>query len=420
MPAAGKVCCSIPMEVAGMYTQKCLVFFGIILLQPANNTSELIIWRYEPMFPKRLFCLFTLLCVLLGAAGTAAAAQVESGTVYCFSPADFDPEENLTGICITDLPKAEGILTLGNRILQPGDILTAEQVSQMTFQPLGTETDRETAVGYLPIYENHVAEETTLTLSILGREDKAPVAEDQAAETYKNLPLTGKLKVTDPEGKPLTYTVIRQPRRGTLEIKEDGSFTYTPRKNKVGVDSFVYTAADPAGKVSREATVTVTILKPSDAAQYQDTVGQDCRFAAEWMRHTGIFAGENLAEQSCFGPEKEVTRGEFVTMLVKTLDIPVDEGLVYTGYTDEVPVWLQPYLAAAVRSGLTAGLPHPEVFDASAVITTAEAAVMVANALDLKPVFAEDNAEPMTRSLAAQILYNASRELEAQKMDTVM
>ena len=372
------------------------------------------------MFPKRLFCLVLLLCVLLGTAGTAAAAQVESGSSYCFSPADFDPEEGLKGICITDLPKAEGILALGTRILQPGDILTAEQVSRMTFQPLNTETDRETAVGYLPIYGDRVAEESTLTLSILGKEDKAPVAEDLAAETYKNLPLTGKLKVTDPEGKQLTYTVIRQPRRGILEILEDGSFTYTPKKNKVGVDSFVYTATDVSGKVSREATVTVTILKPADAKQYQDTVGRDCRFAAEWMRHTGIFVGENLAEQSCFSPEKEVTRGEFVTMLVKTLDIPVEEGLVYTGYTDEIPVWLQPYLAAAVRSGLTAGLDHPEVFDADAVITTAEAAVMVANGLDLAEVFAGSQEEPMTRAMAAKILYSTSRKLEAQKLDTIV
>ena len=370
------------------------------------------------MFPKRFLALFLLLCMLPVTAG--AAAEVESGTSYCFSPADFSPEENLTGICITDLPRAEGTLCLGTRILQPGDILTAEQIAQMTFSPVGTESDRQVAVGYLPIYKNHVAEESSLTLSILGKEDKAPVAEDSAMETYKNLPGTGKLKVTDPEGQAMTYTVIRQPKRGTVEIQNDGSFTYTPKKNKVGVDSFLYTATDPAGKVSREATVTITILKPSDAKQYQDTLGSDCRFAAEWMRHTGIFTGENLAEKSCFSPEKEVTRGEFVTMLVKTLDIPVEEGLVYTGYTDEVPVWLQPYLAAAVRSGLTAGLDHPEVFDAGAVITTAEAAVMVANGLDLQEVFSGDESEPLTRGMAAKILYRTSRKLEEQKMDTVI
>ena len=349
------------------------------------------------MFPRRMFRFLLALGCVLGMAFPTAAAEVESGTSYCFSVADFSPEEDFTGICITDLPRAEGVLCLGTRILQPGDILTAQQIPQMTFAPMGTEEDRQVSVGYLPIFKNHVAEESTMTLSILGKEDKPPVAEDLALETYKNLPGTGKLKVSDPEGQALTYTVIRQPKRGTVEIQADGSFTYTPKKNKVGVDSFVYTAADPAGKVSREATVTVTILKPSDAKQYQDTIGSDCRFAAEWMRHTGIFTGENLAEKSCFSPDKEVTRGEFVTMLVKTLDIPVDEGLVYTGYTDEVPLWLQPYLAAAVRSGLTAGLSHPEIFGAEDVITTAEAAVMVANGLDLQEVFSGAETEPLTR-----------------------
>ena len=370
------------------------------------------------MFFKRFVSLLLLLCMI--SAPAAAAAEVESGASYCFSPTDFSQEDDLTGICITDLPKEEGLLCLGTRILQPGDILTAEQISQMTFSPVGTETDREVAVGYLPIYKNHVAEESALTLSILGKEDKAPVAEDFAMETYKNLPGNGKLKVTDPEGQTMTYTVTRQPKRGTVEIQSDGSFTYTPKKNKVGVDSFVYTATDPAGKVSREATVTVTILKPSDAKQYQDTVGNDCRFAAEWMRHTGIFTGENLAEKSCFSPEKAVTRGEFVTMLVKTLDIPVDEGLVYTGYTDEVPQWLQPYLAAAVRSGLTAGLEHPEVFGAEEIISTAEAGVMVANGLDLQEVFSGESTEPLTRAMAAKILYRTSQKLEEQKLDTVI
>ena len=369
------------------------------------------------MFPKQLICLLLCLSALVG---TAAAAEVESGASYCFSASDFSPDESLTGICITDLPGEEGVLTLGTRVLQPGDILTADQISQMTFSPANTETDREVAVGYLPIYKTHVAEETQMTLSIRGKEDKAPVAEDHAAETYKNLPLTGKLKVTDPEGQPMTYTLIRQPKRGTLELLEDGSFTYTPKKNKVGVDSFVYTATDPAGKVSREATVTITILKPADRMQYQDTAGQDCRFAAEWMRHTGIFTGESLAERSCFSPEKEVTRGEFVTMLVKTLDIPVEEGLVYTGYTDEIPTWLQPYLAAAVRSGLTAGLENPEVFDAGRIITSQEASIMIANALDLKEVFSGTEDIPVTRAMAAKVLYQTAKELENQKINTVI
>ena len=261
-----------------------------------------------------------------------------------------------------------------------------------------------------------------MTIGIRGKEDKVPVAEDSALETYKNLEVRGKLKVSDPEGGMLTFTVTRQPRRGSVTICEDGSFTYTPKKNKIGVDSFVYTATDPAGKVSREATVTITILKPSDAVQYTDTAGRDCRFSAEWMRHTGIFTGESLAENPCFCPDREVTRGEFVTMLVKALDIPKEDTLAVSGYADDTPLWLQPYLAAAVRSGFTAGLSSQESFGANVAITRSEARLMLQNALDsdAEEVFSEDSDAPLTRSDAAQMLYQAARLAEdIGKKDTV-
>ena len=392
------------------------------------------------MFRKTTIWLMAALC-LLGLPVSALAAEVDSGSVYCFSPEDFTTtEEPLAGICITGLSK-NGAVMLGTRVLRPGDILTAEQVGAMTFTPVRTETDVSAQVEYLPIYASSVAPCATMSIAIRGREDKAPVAEDSAAETYKNLSLNGKLKASDPEGEGMTYTVTRQPKRGDVTIAEDGSFTYTPKKNKVGVDSFVFTAADPNGNVSREATVTITILKPTDAKQYTDTIGKDCRFAAEWMKNTGIFVGESLADNACFSPEKAVTRGEFVTMLVKSLEIPAEEEVLFTGYTDEIPLWLQPYLAAAVRSGLTAGLPDQEVFGTEEAITGAEAAVMLQNALDLAVPMPDSNAEvlsqeelaavpvwaavalttmeehgmpmdanaPLTRGEAAQLLYRAAK-----------
>lgn len=388
------------------------------------------------MFRTRIFSLLTAICCFLGLIGTASAAEVDCDSVYCFSTEDFSEETTIAGICITDLPDSDrGAVMLGSRVLRPGDILTAGQVEQMTFSPVLTETDETAQVGYLPIFDDHVAASAAMTIGIRGKEDQAPIAEDSAIETYKNLPNTAKLKVSDPEGQPMTFTVTRGPKRGTVTIHDDGSFTYTPKKNKVGVDSFTYTAADPAGKASREATVTITILKPADATQYTDTIGKECRFAAEWMKHTGIFVGETVAESTCFSPEKEVTRGEFVTMLVKALDIPTDDELTYTGYTDEIPEWLQPYLAAAMRSGLTAGLPDQETFGADEVITGAEVSVLLQNALDLTagqeamaleessvPAWAQSSLAalsrngivleaqmPMTRGQAAQVLYQTAQ-----------
>ena len=380
------------------------------------------------MFHKKWLSLGLAVLCLCCLHTAAMAAEVESDSVYCFTAGDFS-DQQLTGICVTDLPDSNaGTILLGQRVVRTGDILTADQLAQLTFHPLRTETDAAVTVTYLPIYENKVDKEATLNICIRGRVNKAPVAEDSVLETYKNLANTGNLKAYDPEGETLTYTLIRAPRRGEVAIGEDGSFTYTPKKNKVGTDSFVYTATDPEGNVSRQATVTIQILKPSDKPTYADTLGDECRFAAEWMKHTGIFTGENISGQLRFRPDQTVSRGEFVAMLVQSLEIPVDESATHTGFTDEVPTWLKPYLAAALRSGLTAGWPGGSIFGSSKPITGAEAALLLQNALALPvstladtdrtelalSVLAEngivlERASNLTRGQVAQTLYQISK-----------
>lgn len=327
---------------------------------------------------KRLLC-FLLLAVLTL---PAAAAEVDCDTQYCFSAGDFSTSEDpLRGVCITGLPEAEtGTVMLGSRVVRTGDILTVEQLEQLTFAPLRTEKDCVANIRYLPVYENRVEQTAAMTINIRGKENHAPTAEDSSIETYKNLPNEGKLKAKDPEGEALSYTLLRKPRRGDVTLRADGSFIYTPKKNKVGVDSFTYTATDTSGKVSREATVTVQVLKPTDSKLYTDTAGLDCQFEAQWLRNTGLFAGETVSGQLCFQPEKAVSRGEFVAMVVRCLDIPMEE-LNYVGIPQNAPQWLKPYLAAANRAGLLTG--WPEAQDFSVPISGAEAAVLLNNALDL-------------------------------------
>lgn len=333
------------------------------------------------MIRVRIISLILAACCLLGLGISASAAQVDCDAVYCFTGQEFSDSPELAGICITALPASSaGTVLLGNRVLRPGDILTANQLSSLTFHPLRTQQDAQAVISYLPIYEDRVEKSAAMTIGIRGKEDKAPVAQDTTMETYKNLSNDGTLKASDPEGESLTFTVIRGPKRGTLELRNDGTFTYTPKKNKVGVDSFTYTAADPAGNVSREATVTIQILKPTDAKQYADTAGTDCRFEAEWMRSTGLFIGEQVSGSACFYPKKTVSRGEFLAMVVQVLDIPVESADTVQLPAD-TPQWLKPYLAAAQRSGLT---DHwQQTVSLQEPITGAEAAVMLQNALDL-------------------------------------
>lgn len=386
---------------------------------------------------------FKILCATLAVVAAlgavpASAAQVECDAAYCFTAQDFSQtDEPVSGICITGLPDPEtGTVMLGQRVVRSGDILTAQQVAQMTFAPLRTQTDTQATVTYLPIYENRVAPAAQMTISIRGKEDKPPVAQDSTLETYRNLPNQGTLRAEDPEGEPMTYTLLRQPRKGEVVLGEDGSFQYTPKKNKVGVDSFSFTATDPAGNVSREATVTVQILKPTDARQYADTAGTDCRFEAEWLKNSGLFSGETVSGQWCFCPEKTVSRGQFLAMAVKALDIPLQEPEAETLPAD-VPQWLRPYVAAALRSGLLAHWPQTQTggFEPDAPVTGAQAAVLLQNALALQsqsnfaqntqpdvPVWAQDalavmaengiqlpGNESLTRGQAAKTLYRISQ-----------
>ena len=330
------------------------------------------------MFQKQLLCLLLAAILALGAAGAVGAAEVDCDTTYCFTPEDFS-DGDLQGICITGLPDPKtGTVMLGTRVLRSGDILTTEQIKQMTFIPAQTDADQEAVVTFLPIYEDRVEKSATMTISIKGKVNQAPVAQDQAIETYKNLANSAPLRASDPEGQALTYTVTRPPKRGSVEIAADGSFTYTPKKNKVGTDSFLYTVTDPQGNVSREATVTIRILKPADATRYADTGS----FEAEWLKNTGLFVGEQVNGQMVFRADAPVSRGQFLAMAVQVLGIPVEGKLTASAYDDEIPVWLQPYVAAALRSGMTAGIDRT-TFGADEPITAYEAAVMLQNSMDL-------------------------------------
>lgn len=342
----------------------------------------------------------------------AGAAEVGSGETYCFSQTDFSlAEKPLAGVLFTELPEESGKVMLGARQIRAGDLIPADRLAEMTFLSPVSEADGSILMEYLPVYADAVGAETTLTFALRGKENKPPVAEDSTLETYKNLANTGTLKVKDPEGEAVFYTVVRQPRRGTVTVCEDGSFTYTPKKNKVGIDSFTFTATDASGKTSREATVTITILKPTDSTRYTDTAGSSCCFAAEWMKNTGIFVGEQVGGSACFSPEKSITRGEFVTMLVKTLHLPVEEDVTYTGFTD-APQWLKPYLAAAARAGLVLSAGE-DSFQAEDVMVPEDAAILVSAALGSDGTLEDAGlwnltGQTLTRGETARLLYALS------------
>lgn len=367
--------------------------------------------------------------LLIGSLALPAAAQeitVDTTEQFCFNRQDFTDLASDDGIFFTALPsQALATVRYGSRALQAGDALPASALDQLTLEA-SCVTDQEVSICYYTMADGAITGSRELTLSILPKKDQPPTAEDGTLETYKNIANTGTLSASDPEGKALTYTLVEEPKRGVVELHDDGTYTYTPSHNKVGKDSFTFTVTDPGGNTSDPAKISIEILKPTDKATYADMEGDPDAFSAMWMKEAGLYTGATVGGNLCFSPEEEVSRGEFLVMVMKLVDAQADETGLTSGFSDEAttPVWMQPYIVSALSNGMISGVSSDSgiVFRPEAALSKAEAAVMLQNILSLptpstKTVFqtseAEQEAVPTWAADAAAALSAAGIPLDS-------
>lgn len=368
----------------------------------------------------RQAAVLTLAVLLLSVSALAAEVRVESPDGLGLSAGVFSESEALEGVYVMDVPSSlDAALTLGSRTVCAGDVLDTSMLSKLRVQP-AKNRDTGCELVYCPIENGEVLSPSVLTLSILTGKNEAPTCRDGKLETYKNIANTGAFSASDPEGDALTYQLVKEPKRGTVEIHADGSFTYTPKENKVGKDAFTYTATDSAGNVSNVATITVKIVKPADKAMYQDLSGDSLNYTAMWLKDKGVYTGKRIAGNLCFEPEASVTRGEFLVMAMKLLGDEPASALLTSGFADEnqTPAWMRPYIVSAFQSGTVSGVTSPGgmVFRPASNLTRAEAAVMLRNLLSLpqpsvQSVFAEDTDVPAWAQSSVAALSEAGIEI---------
>jgi alpha-tubulin suppressor-like RCC1 family protein/uncharacterized protein YkwD/plastocyanin/thiol-disulfide isomerase/thioredoxin/uncharacterized membrane protein YphA (DoxX/SURF4 family) len=94
----------------------------------------------------------------------------------------------------------------------------------------------------------------TVTVTVV---NQPPVAEDQTVATKTNTPVNITLAASDPDGDPLTYSVMKTPGHGALSDTPP-YLTYTPAANYTGSDNFTFKANDGQAD-SNVATVSITI-----------------------------------------------------------------------------------------------------------------------------------------------------------------
>jgi len=103
-------------------------------------------------------------------------------------------------------------------------------------------------------------EYSTALVSIwVGIINDPPVAIDDIANTFEDLPVTTDVLAndSDPENDVLTVIIVTQPSFGTVLDNGDGTITYSPIANFSGNDTYTYTITDNMGGI---ATATVTVI----------------------------------------------------------------------------------------------------------------------------------------------------------------
>ncbi len=100
----------------------------------------------------------------------------------------------------------------------------------------------------------------------------APVAKSSPVSVDEDSPFSGRLQATDVDGDQLTFALASQPANGGVLLNADGSFTYTPKADFNGSDSFSYKVSD--GTLESSATATVTVNPVNDAPVAQDDTAE--------------------------------------------------------------------------------------------------------------------------------------------------
>jgi CSLREA domain-containing protein len=140
----------------------------------------------------------------------------------------------------------------------------------------------------------------TFTITVRAVND-APVARDDRYTVNEDrtlsVPPRGVLKNdTDVDKDRLSSAMIGRPKHGTLALKADGSFTYKPKPNFNGRDSFTYRTSDGKGGADT-ATVTVTVRPVADPPVARNDSFSVREYSRLTVRPPGVLKNDSDAER---------------------------------------------------------------------------------------------------------------------------
>lgn len=347
------------------------------------------------------------------------------GDVFSFSETDFKQALGVTkleNVTILSLPPAvDGALKLDGEPVVGGQVLQRGEIGRLTFTPASDKLE-STAFTFC-VNTNAGTTALTCTLRTTERVNYAPTvatlsAASLSVRTQKEIGVYGQMKAEDPEGDPLSYLVISYPEKGTLTVldNQSGDFRYVPQAGMTGKDSFSYVARDSYGNYSGIAKMEITVNARNSTLLYADMQEHAAYHAALVMAEKNIMLGSLEGDAMYFHPEKEVSRGEFLVMAMKSAGIRPAAGVKKTWFDDDedIPATIKDYVATAQLYGYVNGSFDGEglYFYANKSITRAEAAVILNHILNaavptVLPTIADASEIPAWARDALYALYDA-------------
>lgn len=314
--------------------------------------------------------------------------------------AGFANGREVGSVTVLSLPElSEGTLKLGALDVFAGQTIYAQSLDRLKFVP------------------SRKGAEASFTFSVNGRDDvcecivyantgknAAPEADPKTVYTKQNVTLYSSLDATDPDGDDIFCFVISQPSHGLLKV-DGADFAYTPDRNHIGKDSFVCGFEDKYGNRSEPVTVVVKTERNKCGFVYSDMKNSKAEYAAYLLAENDILVGETVAETVSFGPDKKVSRADFIVMAMKAAGYspnvysPLRDGFEGAEALSDIQ---RGYVVTAVSANVidknAAALP-------SGAITEKEAAEIV-SALggSVKPAVSDNGDRPLSRENAAVML----------------
>ena len=195
-------------------------------------------------------------------------------------PSDTPPNE-FASVTITHLPTAGSLQLDGVEVMLGQMVSEADlDAGRLTFTPAADAN----GTGYSgfqfvvkddggTLYGGQDTDQTpnTITFDVTAVDDVDPTAGQDAFTTNEDTAVSGTVAGNDWVGvdNPPAWSLDAGPTNGTLVFNADGAFTYTPKADFTGTDSFTYTLTDSDDE-SATASVTITVNSVNDAPDGAD------------------------------------------------------------------------------------------------------------------------------------------------------